>query len=279
MRRDYVYRDIKATIEGDVPEGKGYSRWGSIRIHLKQQSHEPDECYELFNEAVAIELARISGLPVLDQFFFLQGSDLYSITPRISNEGSPPMTSFRLKKALSQNKRLTHGMILFDLWIANNDRRAANIQHARKSGEFYLIDFGNALLYRSHKKGLPRLEEMEQHPENLYNEKDKPYEYTDLLQEPDEVDLWCDRFSSIPEWIIENAVEKGDQVFQLAGTVVEPSPGALKSKVFDFLIKRKNILKALSEYLANIGIFANYKPQPEQDTNNTDTETKGEGEK
>jgi hypothetical protein len=72
-------------------------------------------------------------------------------------------------------------MVLFDLLVANNDRRAANLQYGRVSDMLYLIDFGNALLYRASRKGIGRLDEIEENPEILYNEPGKQYGYADLL--------------------------------------------------------------------------------------------------
>jgi hypothetical protein len=274
FKKEWIYRDLNATIEGPVSGGKGFAQWGLMRVHLKQQSSDPDDCYELFNEAVATELARISGLPVMDQFFVVHESELYSVTPRIDDHGHPPLLDAQLLNKLHSNPRISHGMILFDLWIANNDRRAANIQYGQVSGELYFIDFGNALLYRAQRKGIARLEEMEKHPENLYIEPNKPYEYTNLLYDPEEVGFWCERFLSIPEWMIENVVNRGDQIIHATPSIVEPIPGILKERAFDFLIKRRHLLKLLVTNLANAGIFKYFKVDADTTKKDIDKETK-----
>lgn len=276
--RKWVYQDIDATIEDLIKEGKGNTCWGSIRTHVKLSSPEPDECYELFNEAVAIELARLCGLPVLDQFFYMHDNDLYSVTPRIGNHKIPPPPENQLLEILSANPELSHGMVLFDLWVANNDRRPANIQYGREAESIYLIDFGNALLYRAQNKGMARLDDLEQHPENQYMEPGKKYGYTELLIDPVCVDRWHERFLSIPEWMIENVVSRGNELILMGLSVVEPSPGAIKDRVYSFLMKRRELLKTLVEYLAKAGIFTEYKVVQEPEKNVEDRNEKKEGE-
>lgn len=276
--KKWVYQDIDSIIEGPTEGGKGNTNWGFLRTHVKCSSPNPDECYELFNEAVAVELARLCGLPVLDQFFYLQDNNLYSVTPRIGNHKIPPPSENELLKILSANPELSHGMVLFDLWVANNDRRPANIQYGQEAGSVYLIDFGNALLYRAQHKGLKRLDDLEQYPENQYTEQGKKYGYTKLLTDPTCVDYWHKRFLSIPKWMIENVVSRGNELIQMGLSIVEPSPGVIKESVYRFLIKRRNLLKTLVEYLAKEGIFTEYKTaqEPKKDADNH-KEKKGEG--
>jgi serine/threonine protein kinase len=269
----WIYRDIDVYIGAEIQKGKGYARLGEMKVHLKQYSPDPDDCYEMFNEAVSVSLGHMCGLPVLEQFFFLHGTNIYSVTQYISQHGHPPLKADNLRKMLYANPSMSHGMVMFDLWIANNDRKPDNIQFGPNADSIYLIDFGNALLYRAETKGVKRLEEMEKYPEKLYTEPGKPYAYTKLLYDPGEVDFWCDRFLSIPEWMIRNAVERGDEVLQMGSTVWESSEGSIKEAAYNFLIKRRNLLKRIVTKLAKEGIFSEYKPQ--SDAEEIDTDNKG----
>jgi hypothetical protein len=57
--------------------------------------------------------------------------------------------------------------------------------------------------------------------------------------------------------------------------VWEPSKGAIKERTYDFLIRRRKSLKQLVTKLAQEGIFTEYKPQPDVNEKETDSDKRG----
>jgi len=78
------------------------------------------------------------------------------------------------------------GMICFDLFACNNDRRrkkGGNLIVDNHDGKIWMIDHANSLFYRPRKEGnivagIPRLQSVQNNLNLLF---DKPYDYLDEL--------------------------------------------------------------------------------------------------
>lgn len=258
-----VYQDIKFSLNSNVMRGgKGEVFWGSLDVAAKKSSLDPKNCYELFNETVASSLARVCGLSVVDQIFCSYGNELYAVSPRIQDNDDlrkPPIVSFQLLKKLQMDKQFSHGMVLFDLWVGNNDRRFDNILWGHKAETPYLIDFGNSLLYRSVKRGILRLKEITDEPAALYREPNKTYDYTELLVDETITRKWTQKIASIPNWIIRDSIMRGHDLLKTAHPSNESEIGKIEACVYRFLLRRKQSLFSIVTKLALDGIFTAYK--------------------
>jgi len=120
---------------------------------IKGPSLSQDNLFVGVNEFIGVQMARAIGLPVLEHELFQNGAELFfgTLNQRSTDfykELTPDLF------ARCYNKDVVYSMLIFDLWICNNDRHEENII-TRRSGagtsaeKLFIIPFdhGNALLY------------------------------------------------------------------------------------------------------------------------------------
>jgi hypothetical protein len=238
--------------------GKGVSYSCRMGVMAKKMLPDSDSPYELFNEIVGATLASLCGLPVLVPAVFRHNHDFYTVTPFIVSydEGTPPPTGNEIRRKLKENPRFLHGMILIDVWLGNNDRKADNILYGIYSNEVYLIDYGNSLLYRGRERGVERLNSLSIMPSNFDSEK-KPYHYKDILENETLVHFWAERIRSIPDWMIEEIIRKGAQSLYLLDPQIQIEN--IEIATWNFLQSRRIQMEELIVNMAQEGIFVNYK--------------------
>jgi hypothetical protein len=182
-----------------MPGGKGVSYNCRMGVTGKRMDPYGDSPYELFNETVGATLASLCGLPALIPTVFMHDSYFYAVTPFITayNEKTPPLTDSEIRRRLKETPPFLHGMILIDLWLGNNDRKADNILYGLHSGGVYLIDYGNSLLYRGKDRGIKRLKMLSAAP-SLFDDEKKPYHYKDMLENEFLVRYWSEKSEASP---------------------------------------------------------------------------------
>ncbi len=122
-----------------------------------------------------------------------------------SGETGPEGTASEIAEFYASNLIELHGMICFDLFICNNDRKTDNLV-VGEHGRVWLIDHANALFYRpsgSVEPGIPRLLSVEADLAVMF---DRPHQFLKALNSWELVDVWCERISMRPSYFIESIV-------------------------------------------------------------------------
>lgn len=212
-----------------------------FHVHFVGKTDTSDFPYTVFNEKVAGEIGRVMGLPCPEVLIepFNDRHYFFSHWQEISKSGMelPPQTATERQTAMAKQLDIMHGMLVFDLYIANNDRKADNIK-CRSDGTLSLIDHANALLYykrssRSAPHGIDRLEEVSKDIRKMF-EDDRHHHFMHLLPEKDALEKWITRMQAVPDHFI-GAIVRGC-----------PDTGQITSdwklKTIEFLIERKKYL-------------------------------------
>jgi hypothetical protein len=238
--------------------GKGVSYTCRMGVVAKKMDPAGDSPYELFNEVVGATLASLCGLPALIPTIFLHDKDVYTVTPFVvtSDETTPPPIEREIRRRLDREAQFLHGMIVIDVWLGNNDRKADNILYGLSSKEAYLIDYGNSLLYRGREKGIERLEALSRDA-SLFDSEKKPYRYKDMLKDESLVREWAEKIRSIPAWMIKGIISEGAEALSL----VLPDVGVenINVAVWKFLQNRRDEMENLIIDMAARGTFNNYR--------------------
>lgn len=176
--------------------------------------------YTVANEVVAMHIGVALGLnvpTVLTHRFGNEDCVLVQLVDRDpSMQQEPPATAAALEKYVVENPREVHGAIVFDLFLANNDRAFGPIRRnllLDRSGRLLLYDNGNCCFYRNRPHagvaaGTARLDAVEADLNALFDMDQKGNHYFEFLTDWGMVREWCDRICALPEFLIENAVAR-----------------------------------------------------------------------
>jgi hypothetical protein len=238
---------------GKVPNGASEAHYvlaenGSEYL-MKGPSFVPDQPTVAANEWVAVKLAGMLGLPVLDHQILSMDGDLFfgsawmqppSFYPNIDEE----------KWERCENRSRIHEIAVFDTWLINQDRHSGNLivrRVKRNEDRFVLL-----LNDHSHLLVSPL----------------GPHKTDDLMMA---LDWPAARFISLP-LIRQNVVEPSmfhntiDQIEQLSETAIRGAVASTPSELLspadqtiygDFLMQRRGRLRALIQ--AQSSIFPNLK--------------------
>lgn len=195
--------------------------------------------YTVANEKIASELGRVIGLRIPEVLLYRDTGEWLAFShfiPRTeSGETIPEGTAAEIAAFFESNPSELHGMICFDLFVCNNDRKTDNLV-VGDDQKVWLIDHANSLFYRPEgeiKSGISRLESVEN---KLTAMLDKPHRFVEALKSWEHVDTWCDRISQIPSYFTQS--------------IIENLPAGILSKeertvLFGFLERRKNEMGAI----------------------------------
>jgi hypothetical protein len=208
--------------------------------------------YIVFNEKVAGEIGRVLGLhcpevlmePFDDRWYF------FSHWQETTTQGTilPPGTSKEIADFFEENPEYIHGMIIFDLYVGNNDRRRDNII-LRRDRKLALIDQGNALLYYRASNGnasfgLERLKKLRSDMRAMF---DKPYRFLKALTDMTLVEIWTEKIRQIPDYFLESVIQNLPEM--------EYIDKAIKENTTEFLLNRRGYL--LDHIIGNRVLFPN----------------------
>ena len=203
-------------IDGD-PLG-GSSDVHHFNIHFIGKTYSERKPFEIFNEKVASEIARILGLYSPEVVIGDIGNKPYFFSRfyRVSDDKGqtlPDASSIELKQFMDENSEYIHGMIIFDLFVANNDRRQANMKLDVNNNKLVLIDHGNSLLYYSRSKshpdlpfGIERLNAVQEDMKIIF-EDDRTSKFLDFLNNKKFVEKWCEKIKLIPDYFFKNIIK------------------------------------------------------------------------
>jgi len=212
-----------------------------FHVHFVGKTDTPKFRYIVFNEKVAGEIGRVMGLPCPEVLVepFNDRHYFFSHWQEISKSGMelPPQTAAERQTAMANQLDIMYGMLVFELYVANNDRKADNIK-CRSDGTLSLIDHANALLYykrssRSASHGIARLGEVSKDIRKMF-EDDRLHHFMHLLPKKDVLGKWMERIEAIPNYFIEAIV--------LGCPDTEYVKIEYKLRTIEFLIERKKYL-------------------------------------
>lgn len=115
-----------------------------LAVGKKNTSKYP---YSVANEKIATEIGRAIGLRIPEVLLNQLAGEWYAFSTFIertdSGEGIPIGSAKQIKKYFDENPSLLHGMVCFDLFVGNNDRKTDNLI-VGDDGAVRLIDHANA---------------------------------------------------------------------------------------------------------------------------------------
>lgn len=205
--------------EQDIGGASGAQRFYLLAYGKGNSEKYP---YNVPNEKIACDLARVAGLPVPEGLLYQHRGDWLFLSRSIgtieSGEPKPPGTARDVQNAIAKSPGFIEEMVCFDLFVCNNDRNPGNII-CDSEGQLWLIDYGNALFYRPSNKGIiqpgvPRLEAVGKDLDALF---DKPYDFLDQCRDWEAMHRACERITGIPDYFIENTIGRLPRDLLLAG--------------------------------------------------------------
>ncbi|MCB9931812.1 MAG: hypothetical protein H6841_00150 [Planctomycetes bacterium] len=209
---------------------------------------KPDYPYTVANECIAAALGAALGLPVAPGITDEVNGSSYFFSQKIRKHGSsqvgPPASTRELEAFVGANSLLVHGAIVFDLYIANNDRALAPERRnlgLDDDGRLFLYDHGNCCFYRHRRTsgivaGVGRLDSLETSLDAMFDMDHKGNRYWELLTDVKSMDHWIDRIKQIPDFMIDAFVE-------LIPPRVSPPTRLERDALAKFLKKRRYYLR------------------------------------
>lgn len=225
-----------------MPLGGASQAFGCLVLFVAKRNSDRFP-WSVVNDRVGGAVGRLLGMPVPDTILYRYTDEWvffshYVGQPPATEGDTPPPThtlSDRLEAVLQSDstRELRHGVVLYDLLIANNDRKADNIVLG-VDGRPWLIDQANSLFYRPYRVdgadrpcGAARLAAVASDPRAMF---DKTHHCLHWLTDWGLVHRWCDRIAQIPDWQLGNVVgEVPDDLL--------PKPEA--DALVEFLMARK----------------------------------------
>ena len=216
-------------------------------VRFLGKANNPDFPFTVANEIVATEIGRALGLnlPVVITHFSEETTlALVQMTTRDpAIQAGPPATALVLEEYVDKHPREVHGAIIFDLFVANNDRAFGPERRnlaLDEDGRLQLYDQGNACFYRPRpsadiEAGIPRLDAVEKDLTAMFDMAHKGNQYFDLLVDWKLVEEWSDRLKALPEFLIEAAVGR------ISAGLERPSR-LERERLTDFLVGRRGRL-------------------------------------
>lgn len=218
-----------------------------FRVEFLGKSANPDFPYTVANEVVATHLGIALGLNLPTVLTHTIGGTTYVLIQMVGRDPQmqqpPPATSRAIADYVAHHAEEVHGAIVFDLFVANNDRALSPERRNLMldgSGRLLLYDQGNACFYRPRPKagiqaGIPRLEAVETSLPALFDMDHKGNHYREFLTDWALVERWCQKIAALPEFVIESAVGR-------VPVGLDPPSPVERQRLGDFLIRRKGYL-------------------------------------
>lgn len=200
--------------EQDIGGASGAQRF-LLQAYGKKNSDEFP--YNVPNEKIASELARIVGLPVPEVLLYQHRGEWMFFSRSVgtvdSGESRPPGTSSDVAKAIANWPGIIEETVCFDLFVCNNDRdpqRSGGNFLCDEQGQLWLIDYGNALFYRPSDRGriqpgISRLQSIEADFSALF---DKPYGFLESCRTWEAMQRAFERIAAIPDYFVENTISR-----------------------------------------------------------------------
>lgn len=147
------------TFGPDVDAGDSAPRYCTLGGVAKMNT--PERPFLVVNEYVCAELGRLMGLPAVPGVVVSgRGGETGFVSLRFGPKDERPPPAL-IGEFVSREPMLAAGVVVFDCWIANQDRHDENMAYTKRSRSLHLYDHDRALLGT---RGVDRLTEVrEQH--------------------------------------------------------------------------------------------------------------------
>ena len=211
------------------------------------KSNNAEFPYTIANEVVATYLGIALGINLPSVLTHTLADNTFVLIQEVNRDPSlqqsPPATSRVLAEFVASHPWEIHGAIVFDLFVANNDRafgpERRNLM-LDTDGQLLLYDQGNACYYRHRpvakiEGGIQRLNAVEADLTALFDMDHKENHYREFLTDWSLVEQWCDRIRSLPEYVIESAANRIPK--QLSVPTMEE-----RHRLIEFLVRRREYL-------------------------------------
>ena len=220
--------------------GEGITQANYIGVSGVAKAASDDLPFVITNELICSYLAKAILLPIPPGFVIEDEGIPYfvSLNFNLVGEDLPPAN---VSKIVKNHPELSCGIILFDLWILNNDRHTNNISYDKDSDRVQIFDHSHALmtnkdLFTDSTLGKTNI---------IIDEHCLARELEDL----DGMVKWLNRIQSIPEYYIREVVESA-----MSFGLNDESPEICIS----FLLERQmNLQSLISE---NLSMFPKIQP-------------------
>jgi hypothetical protein len=185
---------------GAVAVGEGMFGAHHIGIAGVAKPAEEKHPLQVVNELIGGDLGRAIRLPIPPGFVIMKDKKPHHVSLNFSLTGEKPPPAAPTAIAADHPEEAC-GVILFDLWIANNDRHEKNLAYEKSTKRLNLFDHGLALMCT--KDGRSRLEGVDADVNRgLLTE----HCLTPELVSGDGFAVWFDRINQMPEWCLREAV-------------------------------------------------------------------------
>lgn len=211
------------------------------------KANTPEYPYNVTNEKIASEIGRALGLRIPEVLLYRLSGEWMAFSCFVeqteSGETVPSGTASKIQAYYRDHPEELHGMICFDLFIGNNDRKTDNLVLG-EDGIVRLIDHANSLFYRptgSTQAGVARLNAIQEDLSAMF---DKRHWFLEALESWEIIDEWCQRIESLPSYFIQ--------------CIVNNLPDGILSDVerhsaIQFLTTRKHLMRGIIEN--NLSLF------------------------
>ncbi len=202
------------------PLGGASGEKSYFTVDFLGKRNNPDFPFTIANEVVATQIGLALGLNLPTVITHHAGGETVALIQMIGRASSmqrpPPATAEALRDYVEKHPRKVHGAIVFDLYVANNDRAFGPMRRnlmLDERGSLLLYDQGNACFYRprpnaSIEPGVPRLDAVEADLTAMFDMDHKENHYREFLTDPAMVRQWCDRVETLPDYLVEAAVDR-----------------------------------------------------------------------
>ena len=216
-------------------------------VQFLGKANTPEFPYTVANEVVATQIGLALGLNLPTVITHAVGGTTVALIQMIDRDPAmqepPPATAQALGQYVASHPEDVHGAIVFDVFVANNDRAFGPLRRnllLDEAGRLLLYDHGNACFYRPRpgagiRAGIPRLDSVEGDLAALFDMDHKGNHYREFLTDWDLVKKWCERIEALPEFLIRAAVDR-------IPTRMTPPEGAERQRLAEFLLARRGYL-------------------------------------
>ncbi|NOT00605.1 MAG: hypothetical protein HOP29_08260 [Phycisphaerales bacterium] len=225
------------------PIGGGSGEKTHFTVEYLGKRNNAEFPYTVANEVVATQIGISLGLSVPTVITHDIGTEPIALIQMLDRDatiqGQPPAAAKALEAFVSEHPDEVHGAIVFDLFIANNDRAFGPLRRnvaIDGHGQLQLYDHGNSCFYRPRpdvgiQAGIPRLDAVEKDIAAIFD-KGRENHYLEFLTDISLVKKWCGRIKQLPEFLIEAAVDR------IPRSTVLPNNGE-RTRLAEFLKTRR----------------------------------------
>jgi hypothetical protein len=227
------------------PLGGASGDKAEVWVRFIGKTNNRDFPYTVANEIVGSRIGQALGLNVQTATpHSVNGSDTVLIQRSSRHavmQQGPPATAAAIAAYVESHPDEIHGCILFDLFIANNDRAFGPFRRnllLDPDENLLLIDNANGCFYRPRRHmgidaGIPRLNAVALDLRAMFDMDQKKNVYREFLRDWSLVEKWCDRIRQIPPFLVEGAVDK---------IPWDSASPAERAALVEFLVRRRAYL-------------------------------------